>query len=274
MKVLTSNSLKWSSPLCFNDPFDVPLKLEFDYTSSDFFQAVNARIADLVDANMDMPPFCAGSMRVLFETVKNEPPETRPELLRVLREDSGKMPLPGPVLKRLTDRWDQFYPHLRILCVSERPDIAPMWSHYADDHQGVVVELTVIKGKLCALAGAHPVRYQEEPPKLWSLERHVDSAVGAERFDSRRFLSGYMFVKQTQWMYEREWRVVLYADWSEAGNWSLYKFAPRELTKVIIGSAASQDFEKRVREIVSVKFKRATVVKAIIERNSRQITFG
>jgi len=49
--VLANRTLRWSSPLLFNDPFDVPRELYFDITPVEIANALTQRLADLISSS-------------------------------------------------------------------------------------------------------------------------------------------------------------------------------------------------------------------------------
>ena len=43
-------------------------------------------------------------------------------------------------LQELKEHWLNTLDKKRVICVSEEPDIIPMWNHYADGYKGLVLE--------------------------------------------------------------------------------------------------------------------------------------
>jgi hypothetical protein len=48
LAVLATRTLRWSSPLLFNDPFDVPRELSFGLTPAEIVSALKEQLADLI----------------------------------------------------------------------------------------------------------------------------------------------------------------------------------------------------------------------------------
>lgn len=85
-----------------------------------------------------------------------------------------------------------------VLCLSERPDIPLMWSHYAANHTGFVIGIDATT--LCSSAppddkqgiyGSGAVNYRQARGQF-SAPSQID----------------FMFTKDICWGYEREWRIV------------------------------------------------------------------
>ncbi len=78
--VLTDRSLRWSSPVLFNDPFDVPREMSFGLTPVDIVQALSRRMADLIQNPPEDTSQLEPKVRLIVDTVKKGiPPEVRAE---------------------------------------------------------------------------------------------------------------------------------------------------------------------------------------------------
>ncbi|MEO8313237.1 MAG: DUF2971 domain-containing protein [Pseudomonadota bacterium] len=272
LSVLRHCSLKWSSPTCFNDPFDVPRILTFDCAARELQEALAHRMANLIEARAATPPNAIPMLRVMLELLRSGVDEARAAVVHDLRVDAlSHIPAPVVGFSEFQKQWDEQIPLMRILCLSEVPDIAAMWAHYADRHQGVVLELAAVDHVDSPLIMARQVRYQDDPPKLPNKEEWVDSLLGIRPIELGEFFTDYQLVKQSPWAYEREWRVFSYARPGDTGASTIYHFLPEELTRVIVGTAASADFEQQVRDAVGGTCPHATVFRATLDEAARRI---
>ena len=88
--VLTNHTLRWSSPVLFNDPFDVPRELSFGLTPADIVQALSARMAELIENPPEDTFELAPGVRLIVDTVKRGiSPQLRAELLDGLKETAA-----------------------------------------------------------------------------------------------------------------------------------------------------------------------------------------
>jgi len=93
--------------------------------------------------------------------------------------------------------------YVRIACFTESNINLPMWSHYADSHQGVCLEydLTSINNKYI-VDRLFPVLYKSALPN--GVETYLNRTVNENN------LSEYILVhKLKDWEYEKEWRLIL-----------------------------------------------------------------
>jgi hypothetical protein len=85
--VLTNRTIRWSSPVLFNDPFDVPREMSFGLTPADIVAALGRRIANLIEHPPDDTSSLEPMLRVIVETAKKDmPSDMRGELLAELKE--------------------------------------------------------------------------------------------------------------------------------------------------------------------------------------------
>jgi hypothetical protein len=106
--------------------------------------------------------------------------------------------------------------HLRLskimgaLCLSETHDHILMWSHYASNHQGVVIGIDPAKGGQ-AFNFFGPVEYRSDYPAHEDAKRMADSFLGRQYVAMTHgpdIVKTMMFTKSEHWSYEREWRAL------------------------------------------------------------------
>lgn len=95
--------------------------------------------------------------------------------------------------------------HLASTSFSESYSINPMWAHYANNHNGVVIIFNhnhEYFNESFYNFGSSPTNYNEIPNKLNILQEHFQNE-GEEYCSFMLFLN-----KSLQWNYEREWRLI------------------------------------------------------------------
>lgn len=238
LSVIGTSSLRWSAPSRFNDPFDVPLLAQVDFTLSDLREALDRehlRLLETLDETLHP------RIRQIQDALRSQPRETRAEVIReYLAAQRITDPPSSDSLSVLTDVWRVQAAQLRILCLSESNDSASMWDRYADGHRGVVLELGYHDRIDNALVRARPVHYQDESPKLPGVEWWAKAITLQPSVDFTSLWAAYFYTKRSDWRTEREWRVVTYAQEGETGDFSDYPMAPRDLLSVYIGYKARE----------------------------------
>jgi Protein of unknown function (DUF2971) len=271
--ILRSRKLRWSSPTLFNDPFDVPRRLTFDCSPRELQQALAEELARLIETAGPIPPGAPPKLRLLLARIleSGHSPGRRAVVHDLRTEALKHIPEPMVGFSAFQAHWDQRIPTMRILCVSECADSAPMWAHYADRHRGVVLELEALDSIDSALLMARPVIYQSEPPRLPSKEEWVRSLTGQARIDLANFFTEYQLVKASQWAYEREWRIVSDARPGESGSCFDYPLDRKELNRVILGAQCSEQDELEIVSFLNSHFPGVAVRRACWDHDARRI---
>lgn len=115
-----------------------------------------------------------------------------------------------------------------VLSLSKIPDSTLMWSHYADEHKGAVVEFRIDLSKKFSLKSSHAdlicldVRYSKERPViLWNGRPSTPSTV----------LERLILTKSDVWAYEQESRVL-----KSYGGEGIFEYDPSVLSAVVLGA--------------------------------------
>ena len=143
-----------------------------------------------------------------------------------------------------------------IFGVSETCDNILMWSHYAENHTGAVVEFRVVQEVDSSLLMAQPVRYSQEIPHL-----SYDLMLMDSRKARMEILDILTLSKSEVWAYEKEWRV-----WSslrdKTQSFEIIPFAPEEIGAVYLGCKMSDTDKTQITGIIRSKYSSAKVFAA------------
>lgn len=275
--ILANRTLRWSSPLLFNDPFDVTQELRLNFNESELNQAVVEELAALYGEGPDPDYAPSGLRQRLLKTMMDslqEHPELRRRIIEEWHRSAGAT-TPGQIeaMAELKEKWRNLVPRLRILCLSELNDVTPMWNHYADAYRGVVLEFEAVDRLDSAFLVARPVTYQDAPPAIANKE--VWARCMSERGPSTyiELFTEYEYVKTTPWAHEREWRIVSFARDDEPGCFSDISFMTRELAGVYLGAQCSQDDENDILALLRHGLEHVSVYKASIVPTEARFTF-
>jgi hypothetical protein len=160
--VLQNRTLRWSSPVLFNDPFDVPRELSFGLSPEDIVQALARRMTNLIEEPPEDTSRLEFKVRLRVETVKRDvSPELKAKLLAGIADTAAAHRPTGQAMDALRAMWRDWIPQFRILCLTESPAHAAMWYHYADQYRGVVLEFRCDDALDNAWLAARPVTYQQ-----------------------------------------------------------------------------------------------------------------
>ncbi len=240
--VLVNHTLRWSSPLLFNDPFDVLRDFNLGFVIEEIIQPVVNEIIKLIyrriTSGTQSTPFIEKNWKRL-----QKPNSAQRDIIL-----SSRLPkFIRHVIKRNNDnskkQWTKFIPEFRILCLSEIGDNILMWSHYSDSHKGIVLELQPINTLDSPLLIAQPVVYQDSPPILATKQEWINHITGQKPLNVSQwnFYEPCTLTKTIDWKYEKEWRVVSFMDTGESGLYSDDLFNPSEARAIYLGSKISNE---------------------------------
>jgi hypothetical protein len=97
-----------------------------------------------------------------------------------------------------------------VISLTESPDNLLMWSHYAEDHQGIVIELDIDKLDPFQLFNVAHIATSSDAMFDKVNYRKKRSYDGSFRATSVKEISKlYYLTKSDEWMYEKEWRYII-----------------------------------------------------------------
>lgn len=240
--ILTNRTVRWSSPRLFNDPFDTQMDLIFDFDFDDLAEPFGNELIRIIESGSAIPEkTIADKPHLVFLEATRQmvngklSPEVRNKILEFVPEQTQRL---RELLPKFQDEIREVFRNMSLLCVSEPHDNLLMWSHYADQHKGAVLEFKCIPDPdydtpLCA---AKPVEYQRKMPILATLEDFIASSLGQEGVDwGEKIYNKIAFTKSIDWAYEREWRCVTKLRNPDGPGYEDIPFFPQEITKIYLG---------------------------------------
>jgi hypothetical protein len=188
---LATGKMRWASPRAFNDPFEltpevrlprddlIEQKLREDRWIREFHEK-SGKPNGLSEEESKLAYF-ADELPKRLDKIKSSK-ERRVEEVRLgLLDEAAK--------------------HFRILCCSHTRDSILMWSHYAEKHRGLVIEIETDELELGVNLKPYifDVRYRSSPPVINSLTSSM------EEFEAD--FDKAFSTKALNWNYEEEVRI-------------------------------------------------------------------
>jgi hypothetical protein len=237
--VLDTCSLRWSSPIIFNDPFDVPREVMPGINEENIGRALAKKLTSELIAPREDIHNLNPKIRTLLEFCKNFFPSGIPaELIKELQEvvDIPSVGLgAAAAIQEMKHVWKEMLNERRILCLSESPLITPMWNHYADEYKGIVIEFDCMDILDSAWLIAKPIKYTNELPLTYTSEGMAELLFMPDNKAMEYINTEITFMKTEEWTYEKEWRISNYARKNSAIYYSDLRFHPLEIKSVILG---------------------------------------
>lgn len=263
--VLERAQLRFSPPHAFNDPFDLKPNIQ-GFASREYWNAA----------------FREALPKIVQEQYAELPEEVRArvsvEIIQALigtkastmeQEGFDLAQFVAPNLRSVMET--KLEELIGIFCLTEKPDNLLMWAHYADSHQGFVVEFDGAdsyfnqrRSEDDEFCHVRKVKYSDKRPTLSLSE--------IESLDT--FLT-----KSLDWEYEQEWRMLMplsMANRTIKGmpiDIHLFEFPRRIVKAVILGSRANESLKRRITDILkgSKEYDHVRVRQAQIDREEFKV---
>lgn len=238
-RVLESKSFRWSSPTKFNDPFDHQSGFVLDSNPDELAKLLTASIERVVfsdDVPLVKPVSNLAAANLMLRSIRHRLP--REQFLQEIHQGSVETAarLYNGGIDQLSAAVQNQLCHSRVLCVTELHDNVVMWSHYADQHRGVVFQLGCIDEIDNSLLAAKNVTYTNTGPAFASAADYAKHLTGEEVFDYAPLCWKIAFTKHSDWSYEREWRVHIALLQEPPGDgYTIYPENPRVFEAVYLG---------------------------------------
>lgn len=251
LEALNNDRLYFSTPACFNDPYDNLIFVNTQTVLSKIIGSIHAGMDSYLAKNIDKMPEIA-----FFKNVWDDK-QVRPQLLQQHCE-------------RIASALDAVRMNLRanprLICFSEEYDSMLMWSHYADYHKGYVLVYAKNdlvssnsydnKGNLLSLkTRLEKVQYTDRQTDMTDevlaylrvnmLGGTVDNRTDASISPAK--LREVLTEKSTDWQYEKEWRLIPHIPSIEKPSQFSYLICKPKA--VIIGSKCIETHRKQLIDI-------------------------
>lgn len=248
ISILRDGLIRFSQPQAFNDPFELKphifelmdraglektisdlfpevIRREYDKQTQEFRNKIPYEIfSSLAEVNKDK--IFSNQNLFLTEAVKN--------IRKIVYEGIEKV--------------------IGILSLTESSNNLLMWAHYANSHQGFVIEFDSSDkffnqqiSESDELRYLRKVSYSDERPNI-RINVRDGSDAGVKTF----------LTKSSEWAYEKEWRIMLPLELSDEKIKSvphdihLFKIPFSAISKVVIGARATQETVQEIKEAILV----------------------
>ncbi|MCG3727509.1 DUF2971 domain-containing protein [Vibrio cincinnatiensis] len=251
--LLKNKTIKFTNPLKFNDPMD-------------------STVPDIVlDANR--------LNEKLISMVKEKYPNYFFKYQHKLRLYLNRKKIKwvkefGLISEELLNGWSGFINKFRILSLTIEPDNLIMWSHYADQHRGVVVKFKKNPSFGCPKKvnyknGHQSFNNQFNFLLVNALELQDKGVLNDKHSDILsnvilEIMQKYFFMKMSEWSYENEYRIV----YSESNakvrkinsNLDVVEVNENDIESIIIGSSVSPLRASRLTKLIKQRLPNTKLV--------------
>lgn len=278
LAVLRNKTVRYSSPLTFNDPFDFQSGLHFDFNLDTLYAKVLDRLEELAATKeepvVDAQDPCGKLVLLVREKypARGFPRERWEKMIAPLFANLVQE-IRSAQRKYQEHWWNTLLPGIRVFCVSEERGNLLMWAHYAKDHTGVVFEYKSFPDEDNPLSVAQPVIYVDRPPPFFTETEWIEDILSIQRMDEHELSKRYAYIKSGHWRYEREWRVWYPLIPAPDSLHFDCPIRPSEFMGVDIGCRAEPKFTTEVIELTRNAFPHVRIHRAHKKRGDYALEY-
>jgi hypothetical protein len=248
--VLENSTLRWSSPLTFNDPFDVPREMMVNISPREIQTEFVKKLETLIDEPSQDTSNLSPKIKLIIDSLRKKPRQAlKREVIDGMYKDIENNHPPDDVLFEIKQLWQSWLPNFRIICLSEHHDKASMWYHYADKYKGVVLELICNDELDSPWLMAKKVEYPVVKPHIYTAEGWAELLLKPFDDSVKAILHTCSYTKSPDWSYEDEWRISSFKRKVESGLTTDYKVAAQEFGNLYLGPHIQEETREKLLEL-------------------------
>lgn len=275
--ILRNKTIRWNSPLNFNDTFELNYSIGTDFDESKAVDIIAQKLATVIyddkiklyDNRLRNP-----KLNYMRKHLRKDsyPIDHFVETIKPVAKEL--IPTVKNIIDKEKERWKKDIKNYRILCFSECNDSILMWERYADEHSGVVIKWKPIAEIDSPLYAAYPVIYSDEVPEFATFEYLIDIYIGLKpakpMIDE---LLTLVTTKTTSWSDENEWRIVSTKRIFDSGTYEDVPFSPQEIDAVYLGCKISDGDKEDILVSIEEGFSHVSIYQAYMDDDSGVIKF-
>lgn len=266
-EILSSQSLRWSAPNLFDDPFEPNHQTLLNFDPHIMLDAVLRTSIGMIFSPDE--PRGNSPLATVIRRWRDEDRFANPEEAEeVLRELMGRMVDQRQVeIDDLMADWRRFTRHLRICCFSAKPDNLACWQRYGANHRGLAIRFNV--NEIAGDNAPRQIEYKNLRPEITSLKEQLNVVLHNERTYPQEFFLDKFLNKSSITNHEQEWRCFYHtteASSSRETDEELWfddrKFEPSAITAIYLGTRMAAADKKSFIDLIKEDYPHCKIFQA------------
>lgn len=275
LKILNSQSLRWSAPHLYNDPFELNHLSDTDFTAEQLLKGITQEALAVLFGDTQ-PTGSSELVKALTRWQQEKRFETEHEAEAVLKQLI--LPIAQQQQKDVNDylmQWRQFAKDIRICCFSNTPENIRAWQRFADNHQGIALAFDKAES---SLPNCEKVNYANHPIAATSLKEQVDIAFGRSQPPSAKDFKALLLHKPNSNQEEKELRCFdTEATESNSDQQLWYNAKPFQqdsLKALYLGLSIDPSDKKLLTKLVAKAYPNCRIYQSELINNSYNLSFN
>ncbi len=203
-KILSSQTLRWSAPSRFDDPFELNHETQLNFDPHSLLDSAIKMASSMIFAPDD-PKGNTPLINAIRRWREEERFHSPDEAVDVLRELlSQVVDHRQKTIDQMMTEWRKFTRTLRICSFSAKADNLSAWQYFADHHKGVAIRFHT--GEFNQLKQAVKVEYKTVRPEITTLREELSVVLGGAPHNAQGDFMEKFSIKPTFCSSEQEWR--------------------------------------------------------------------
>ena len=271
-KTLENGTIRLSKPSDFNDPLDIYLQECFGKDRQVFLEEMKEAFQDFIEGEIDLSSLPDSPYKAKIAAIITAHRKASPEQRAKMREEMSRIPIEELYdLKKLEETEQELLSSVYqsfeldgVFCSTVDFKNLLMWAHYADRHQGAVIEFTPNKERDSAFLASRRIIYSNERPVLYATAQEmIFSGIAMSTEESGKFiLDKLIYTKGKDWEYEQEYRLHLPLCIKPGQPFATHEYHPEELTSVFLGCRMSQQSQEKAIALAKTANPSVAIYKA------------
>lgn len=276
IKILTSQSLRWSAPHLFGDPFELHHQTPLDLTSESLLDVL-LREALIMLFGPDVP---TGRHNRLVNIMARWREQERfcdeAEADTVLRELLGQIAeIQARQVEEYLKQWRAFARNVRIACFSEKPNNIACWQRFGGNHTGIALRFNC--GEDTALPKPQRVTYHGNAPTITTRSEQLEVIYGRRSLPTPQEFPEKLLLKGRHDHLEQEWRCIDRSTDPECEDgdqcYDIRKFPAHELRAAYFGVFAPERDKQYVSKLIRANYPTAKIYQAVAVPGRYEVDF-
>jgi len=277
-KILQSQSLRWSAPHLFSDPFELTHETQLGFDPHVLLQAAIKMAAAMIfgkDAPQGSTPLLNAIRRWREEERFASPDEAEDVMKDLLSQVvDGRQ----KVIEHMMTEWRKYVRTMRIASFSAKPDNLAAWQYFADNHTGVAIRFEAGEGT--GLPKPKKIAYKAVRPEVSTLKEEMGVIMkGGQYIAQEHFLEKFT-CKPLTCSNEQEWRCFFHSQESlseeskpESEWYEDRRFERSDINAVYFGAFTPIAEKRAIFELIKEKYGQARIFQSKTIAGKYEIEF-
>lgn len=265
--VLASQSLRWSAPHLFSDPFELNYQSQLNFDPHILLQAAIKMTSAMIfgrDDPVGGTPLIAAIRRWRGEERFQSPEEAEVVLKELLAQVVDQRQLQ---LDKVMADWRKFTRNLRICSFSAKPDNLMSWQNHGDQHRGIAIRFQT--GEFTGFPRPTKVNYGVTRPEITTLKEQMAAILYNDRVVPQEDFYEKFTTKPATCSGEQEWRCFFEEHDTAAAPppaeqvWHKnVRFELSEVKAVYFGAFTPTDVKREIYDLIKARYAQAKLFQA------------